>query len=241
MKHHACDMLLIIALQKKKKKRFVPAPLLAHVLLWINEEITYFFIKCVLSYDSETNRMRLQKRGERKNHHCQHVHQAGPVQDLLGSSCCALLLAQHFIRQARTRCEAHLKVLIRYHLTMSVIFLYLCHLICLGVISSLCSFICFPSSSCPLQVWYSVILPVPFPFGSLCMGWDESLLFDHTYRESVWAVIWYEPPKPVKGWELQSQLQLFTVIHRIWLHSTTFMPNRVSDSICPSQATAFSW
>lgn len=62
----------------------------------------------------------------------------------------------------------------------------------------LCSFICFPSSSCPLQVCYSGILPLPFPFGSLCMVWDESWLFDHTYRESVGAVIWYEAPKPVK-------------------------------------------
>lgn len=84
------------------------------------------------------------------------------------SSCCALLLAQHFIRQARTSCDAHLKVLIRYHLTMSAIFMYLCHLICLAVISSFCSFICF---SCPLRACYSVILPLPFHFGFFV--WSE--------------------------------------------------------------------
>lgn len=118
--------------------------------------------------------------------------------DLLGSSWCALLLAERFIRQARAGCDTHLKVLIRYHSTMSAIFIYLCHLIRLVVISFLCSFICFPSSSCPLQVCYSGILHLPFPFFSLCMVWDESWLFDHTYRESVCAVIWYEAPKPVK-------------------------------------------
>lgn len=105
------------------------------------------------------------------------------------------MLAQHFIRQARTRRDAHLKVLIRYHSTMSVIFIYLSSNLSR---CDLCSFICFPSSSCPLQVCYSGILPLPFPFGSLCMVWDESWLFDHTYRDSVRAVIWYEAPKPVK-------------------------------------------
>lgn len=112
---------------------------------------------------------------------------------------CALLLAQHFIRQARTRWDAHLKVLIRYHLTKSAIFMYLCHLICLGVISSFCSFICFPSPSCPLRVCYSVILPLSFHFGSLRMVWVESGLFDHAYRVSLSSNWVWSPWPPVRG------------------------------------------
>lgn len=135
-------------------------------------EITYFTI---LDYDPGTNNQTLErvflKSGEgKKTHHCQHVHQASPLHNPLGSSCGALLLAQHFIRQARTRCEAHLKVLIGYRLRMSAIFIYLGHLICAGVIWSPCSFICSPLSRCPFQVCYSVILPLPCPFFSLCMA-----------------------------------------------------------------------
>lgn len=131
----------------------------------------------------------------RRNKPALPTHPSG--QSCTRSSCSALLLAQHFIRQARTRCDAHLKVLIRYHLTMAAIFMYLCHLICLGVISSFCSVICFPPS-CPLRVCYSVILPLPFHFGSLCMVWDESgAVWSHL--QSVWAVMGCEAPNPVRG------------------------------------------
>lgn len=170
------------------------------------------------------------KLGEGTNHYCQHVHQASLVLDLLGSSWCALLLAQHFIRQARTRRDTHLKVLIRYHSTMSVIFIYLCHLICLVVISSLCSFICFPSSSCPpkrVTVCFSIC-----HFLSVIFVWSEmshGCLITLTESQSEQSFD-MKPLNLSNGQELLSKLQLFTVIHQFWVPSTVLLPSHVRDS-----------
>lgn len=80
-----------------------------------------------------------------------------------------IVLAQHFIRQARTGRDAHLKVLIRYRSTMSVIFIYLCHLICLGVISALSFVSLHPAvlSKC-VTVGFSLC-----PFLSVLFVWSE--------------------------------------------------------------------
>lgn len=93
------------------------------------------------------------------------------------------IVAQHCIRQARTRCEAHLRVLIRYHLTMSAIFMHLCHLICLGVISSFCSLICFPSSSCPLRACCDSPSTVSFRLSLYGLRWVRAV-WSHLQSQS---------------------------------------------------------
>lgn len=102
------------------------------------------------------------------------------------------IVTQHFIRQAGTRREAHLKVLIRYHLTMSAIFMHLCHLICLGVISSFCSLICFPSPSWPRRACCDSPSTVSFCFSLYGPEMSQGCLITHP--ESVWAVIGCEAP-----------------------------------------------